>query len=73
MVLTFNILAFISYVIIQSNYLPFRAMCLFLLSVGFEPATAIGNHVQHCIFCHTIVIFELRSSEALSCPVVYFL
>ena len=73
MMLTFNMFALIGYVIIQSNYLPFCGMCLFLLSVGVKPATAIRRHVHHCIFCHTIVIFELCSVEALRCPVVYFL
>jgi hypothetical protein len=71
--LTFNMFSLISYVIIQSSYLPFCGMCLFLLFVGVKPATAIRNHVHHCIFCHPIVIFELCSVEALTCPVVYFL
>ena len=65
MMLTFNMFALISYVSIQSNYLPFCGMCLFLLSVGVKPATAIRNHVLHYIFCHTIVTCELCSVEAL--------
>lgn len=73
MMLTFNMFALISYFIFQSDCLPFCGMCLFLLSVGVKPATAIRNHVHHCIFCHTIVIFELCSVEALSYPVVYLL
>jgi len=65
MMLTFNMFALISYVIIQSNYLPFCGMCLFLLSVRVKPDTAIRNHVHHCSFCPTFVIFELCSIEAL--------